>query len=629
MRVCIMLCMSVAMLLITASAFAADDRFTCHGVAAPVSECRGVIASQTANGKPLIVAFALDMNKGAGRGSLLLIDAQTGRTQQFWYPDKQRGLSSNFAAMVAKSRKIYLTFGTTFLEFDPDKKAWTFAKKMPIGRAEALVEDEKGVIYAGTLSTQAARIWRFNPATRAFDDLGPSEPKETMTGRIEVDSKGWIYTSHGPAKSNLMAFNPATGERRQLVDEKLRKRGYGYVNVGVDGHIYGRGAYKAPWLRLFDGKGAEVKKAPKWLSRPKINWQEQFVNFPCGGRVTDFDLPNRKYVYVGPDGNKNPMRFEYESGGAGITYMREGPGDKVYGSACHPFRLFTVDGAGKLTDLGGLKRVGGGNFRGLASVGNTVYAGEYSGGRLWAYDTTKPWNDSGDDQGNPKVLGKFYEPLGRPRAMIAHPDGRRVLLAGLPGYGVHAGGLLFYDVVDHKAVVLKNEDMLKGLSTITLSALHDGTVVGGTTIRVGFGHRPSAKGAEIFFMDPATHTITFHTAPIEGARDINCVRTGPDGRVYGLTNDARFFMFDPKRRTVLARLDLSEGGNALNPDQSVFIHNGQVYVLLHDALMQVDTQALKARKVADLPTSATAGLGVMKGRVYYAAGSEVWSSRLP
>ena len=64
--------------------------FVDHGIPATVSESRGIMAIRDKNGAPLILAFARDHFKDNPRSSLLVIDAKTGKTEQYWYPQREQ-----------------------------------------------------------------------------------------------------------------------------------------------------------------------------------------------------------------------------------------------------------------------------------------------------------------------------------------------------------------------------------------------------------------------------------------------------------------------------------------------------------------------------------------------------------
>ena len=603
--------------------------FMNHGVPAPVSECRGVIAAADARGNPIILATAMDMYKGKTRTSLLLINARNGETQQFWYPKREAANGTNFHLMLASTGKLYVPMGNAFLEFDPTLRKWTCTKKTK-NRPWAMCEVPNGTIYVTAYPT--THLLEFNPKTRRIKTLCRLDRTEKYPSYIAVDSAGWVYVGIGTARGNLVAFNPKTKERRQLVKESERKRGSGYVHKGQDGHVYGCFSYrKPPWFRLFKGKAESVKTpSPKAVTR-HIGWQTTFNSFPDGSKLVNFDLPGKSFEVVSPEKEINVVPFDYVSGGAYITSMMAGPGEKIYGSTCHPMRFFSYDPkTDNLVNHGGLKKVGGGNFCHLAFLDNTVFGTVYGGGRLYAFDTTRPWKDSPGEKGNPRFLVNYRPDISRPRSLIVHPNKRHVITSGFPGYGCVGGGMGFYDLKTGKSTVLANKDILGGDSPITIKALHNGDIVGGTSISAPGGANPIAKAGRLFIMDLATRKVVYAKEVIPSARDVTCVVVGPRGMVFGITNTSQFFVFDPKKKKVIHQADLKKFGSPLRPDKTLISGpDGSIYAIMSLSIIRINPKSFKHRKLASLPTPATTGIGISKGRLYYATGPEVWSYRLP
>lgn len=608
-----------------------------HGIVAKVSEQRGAIAAADAQGNPIILATALDRHEGGFRTSLALIDARTGETEQYWYPRRDAANGPNFCQMLASNGRYYVMPGQTFLEFDLSLREWTFAQDMESGTAVSMTEGPDGTIYAGMHPT--AYLLGFNPRTREIANLGRLDPEEKYPSFLAADSAGWVYAGIGKARRNIVAFNPATKERRQLVAEADRKLGTCYVYKGRDGQVYGRlsdgevvygrvsGDYA--WQRLFDGSAERVEEpSPRAPARSvTYSLDKPFNRFPDGGEFLALDLPAKSFQYVNPQGLETTVRFDYESGGALITSMTAGPGDKIYGSTCHPMHFFSYDpDTQELTDHGGLGQVGGGNFCGLAVIGKTIYGCAYCGGWMYALDTTRPWKDSDGPEGNPTFLGAFHDDLLRPRTGFAHPDKRHFIMAGYPQNGAVGGGMAIYDLRTRDATLLTHQDIIPHHSTITIKALSDGNIVGGTSVATPCGAEPKARTGKLYIMDWATRKVVFDTEPVSSAGDINCLEIGPRGDVYGITNTSQFFVFRVATRKVTHQADLEEFGHPLRPDQSLILGpDGRVYALLSRTLLRIDPDCYEHQELASLPAEAGAGIGICKGRLYYSAGSRLWS----
>ncbi|MCP4641786.1 MAG: hypothetical protein GY851_15190 [bacterium] len=624
------LTITVCAVLLASRAWAeeSEPKFIDHGVAAAVSESRGVIAAATSDGTPVIAAMSYDIYEGASRTSLLLIDPATGATEQFWYPKKDAPSAPDFSLMTSAAGRFYVMLGDVFLEFDLDERRWSFDEDPGKGTAMSFGEGPDGTIYAGTYPN--AHLLAFNPESRILTDLGRFDPIEKYPSSLAVDDAGWVYAGIGTARANVVAINTATKERRQLVEETDRGTGTGYVYRASDGMVYGRLPGK-PTFRLHNGEAEPVDPPPAPVPTRSISWGRMVADFPGGGKIAAFSIPNKTLAIEAADGTRRTLSFDYESAGAGITSMTVAPDGTVYGSTCHPFRLFRLaPGTGAIENLGGLSAVGGGNFAGLDVRGTTVYGGEYAGGRLYAFDTTKPWNDSDDAEANPRMLVQYKRDVCRPRTALAHPDGRHVLYAGFAGYGLVGGGIGIWDAETNESTLLANAEVLPGHSVITLDALPNGDVACGTSIDTPGGATPVADTGRVLVLDWQTRTAAFSLEPVPGARDVNCVAVSRDGRVFGITNTSCLFALDVVGEQVTATADVSGYGNPVRPDQSLFFSpNGRLLLLLNKTLLEVSPSDLSVRELAKLPEAAGAGVALSRDRVYYAVGARIRSCRVP
>jgi len=118
------------------------------GTPVKVSENRGRLAVEI-DGQPFIAAFAYDHYQNIPRNSLLLINALTGQTQQYWFPQKYAGNGDLFQILRADNDCIYTTIGYQFVEFNLQQHAWTFHAPID-GMAMSFTQAANGKIYFGT-----------------------------------------------------------------------------------------------------------------------------------------------------------------------------------------------------------------------------------------------------------------------------------------------------------------------------------------------------------------------------------------------------------------------------------------------------------------------------------------------
>jgi len=230
---------------------------------------------------------------------------------------------------------------------------------------------------------------------------------------------------------------------------------------------------------------------------------------------------------------------------------------------------------------------------------------------------------------NPRVLAQWRRDVCRPRTALAHPDGKHVMMAGFAGYGLCGGGIGIVTLETGAATLLTAErDLLPGHSCITLKALANGDLVGGTSISAPGGGHSVAKEAELFIVDWETKKVTFRMAPVPGDGNVISLQAHPKGLVYGLSGNSTFFVFDPEQRKILHRDDLQQFGRV--PRHALHVGpNGELYALLSSAILRIDPDTYRCEKLTDTPVSISAGGALVNGRLCFAAKANVWSYRVP
>ena len=756
--------------LVTTTALPAAGDFIDHGIGAKVAELRSLVPAVTADGRTLLIASPCDSGP---TGYLLITDMHTGETTQHFCPGDVPQ-SDPFGALLHSNGLYYHTQGPILLEFDPAAGEFTFQGRPSRQTSPYLcfTEGLDGVVWAGGVYNTG--LISFDPQTREMKDHGRMDEAEQYLSLLATDDAGWVYCGIGTARCNIVAYNPATGERRSLGDEALRVTGTGYVEPLADGAVYGR--VHDHHFRLHDGEATRIESRGQAAARRNVvdlRYGSRLRNLPDGRQITGYDLHKRIITVLDPQtGETTDYAFEYESGGVNITSLGLGPDGVVYGSTSHPMHFLALDTkAGTLADMGPIPQVGGGNFCAIASLGNLVFGAEYAGGRLYAYDSTRPWNptverpvrgiraqelaqvvtveggrssyladhdvvfmrgdqfgaeatfpltvgEGGDwylhvhpylhapyctvqflfngeeigepfvashpetkpgpvqvfgplqlqagehrlgarlletegrepwfgivavdlsrerqdtllpetPQQNPVVLARWRDDVTRPRTALVHPDNVHVMMAGFAGYGLVGGGIGIVNLETGEDTLLTAaDDLLPGHSCITLKALPDGNLVGGTSTTAPGGGHVTATEAELFILDWETKEVTFRTAPVAGDRNIISIWVMDDGLVYGLSGNSTFFVFDPNERRIIHSESFAAYGSV--PRHAFQAgDDGRLYAVLRNAVVRITPGTFEHEKLADTPAPATAGGACVDGRLYWASVSRVWSYGVP
>ena len=599
-------------------------RFTDHGIGARVAESRGIVATHTSDGRYLVIANALD---AGARGYVLVTDVDSEETRQVYCPEGVPQ-SAPYASLLASSGRFYTAQGRVLLELDPVTASWTF-HGTPSPEASAYLsftEAPDGTVWAGAV--YRTTLISFDPRTRAMVDHGRLDEEEKYLRHLAADETGWVYGGVGTARGNIVAYHADSGERRSVVPEAERVTETCVVLPTVDGAVHGTCAGRT--YRLYAGLASAVEPSAVPPRRPvgNIYWGQRTATFPDGRRVRAYNLPEG-WLEVDEPAVQAPRRitFTYDAAGVGITSLGLGPEGVVYGSTAHPMRFLSLDsGTGLLTDHGGIAAIGGGNFCAIASQGDLVIGAQYSHGRLWLYDVTAEWNPEG---GNPRWVAEWPRDVTRPRTVLAHPDGRHLLMGGFADYGYCGGGIGIYDLQTGEAELLSAaDDLLAGHSPITLVALADGSLVGGTSVDAPGGGHPTATEAEVFLLDWPARRVAFRTVPVAGSRHVVSLAPGPDGLVHGLTAESTYFVFDPGSREVVHRASFAAYGSV--PRHALQLTAaGSLYAVLGRAILRLGGRDFGHEVLDATPVTATAGGALVADRLYFGAGARVWSYELP
>ncbi|HEY0669590.1 MAG TPA: hypothetical protein VGD22_15515 [Sphingobacteriaceae bacterium] len=276
-----------------------------------------------------------------------------------------------------------------------------------------------------------------------------------------------------------------------------------------------------------------------------------------------------------------------------------------------------------------------GQFNALVNQGNRVFFGVYSGGHLIEWDPYKPWVNTVKEntKSNPLYLTTVSPTIIRPFRIIAHPDGKTIIMSGTPQYGATGGGLLFWDDKTKTKVLLTDSNVVKDQTSMSLVPLPNGKLLGGTTTAPGTGGEKKASEAVIYLMDMNSKKIEWQKAVFPGVQEYSEMRLMPGGLVYGIADKNRFFVFDPVKKAVVHQEDLMASFGRTTAEQSprIFVSGpkGEMYILFaKGSIVQVDPKTYKLNLIATSPGPIKAGGDYADGRIFFVSGSHLYSYKL-
>lgn len=606
--------------------------FIDHGVATPLSQHRGMVATRDGDGRDVMLVWLYDHRGGY---ALLMIDAATGKTEQFATPYPWGG-DGPFASLLSSRGKYYTVFGNHFSEFDPAKRAFTFFQKNAPQMAMSLTEADDGTIWAATYPNTG--LVSFNPAKRTFAEVRSANAENWFQypRSIATAADGWVYAGVGSAAAQVVAYHPRTGETRALFAKSERAPGYASVRAHAGGKVFAQMPLVggAKWFELARGEALPLAAKPTAPAKAVIAGDQGLFHaqFPSGRIAVECDTVERTLVVRDPATNETKrVTFDYSSDGAHVIALAAASDGTLTGGTAFPMRMFRFDPARDAWE----NRPAHGQFNTVARQGDRFFVGGYGHGFLLEWDPAQPWarTAKSGERGNPRYLTECEPTINRPHDLLPLPDGNTVVMAGTPGYGLTGGGLLIWGRAAQSRTLLTHEQLLPQQSTMSLVAVSETKFLGGTTTGAGTGGERKAKEAELYVFDVATKQIEWHAALFPGAQVYTDLGPGPRGLFYGFADRSRFFVFDPVKRAVVHTAELKEGFGAVVTGQGprAFVRDGRgrTFVLFNKGIARIDEASFAVSWVAKSPVTISAGGDVLGGRVYFAGGSHLFSCALP
>lgn len=606
--------------------------FRDHGVATPISNHRGTVATVDGDGRNVVLLWLYDHRGGY---ALLMIDAETGKAQQFPMPYDQGG-DGPFASVLSSRNRFYSHFGSHFVEFDPTVPGFTFHHKTVPQMAMSMTEDDAGRIWSGTYPNSAVAC--YDPGTGEFRDYGNLYDQNwaQYPRAIAADDAGWVYFGIGSTASQIIALDPASGTATPLLADGERAQAHAPVYRDLDGKVYGHpsGQGDAGWMELYEGKRRDIARPAHPARKPIVESSQALFHqdFPDGKKLLRCDLVERVVVVEDPaDGSTHEARFDYDSEGAHLMGVAHSPDGTLCGGTAFPMRCFCYNPS---TDEW-VNRAALCQYNTVAPTADRFWIGSYTHGTLEEWNPAEPW--TGTERGNPDTNPVLHFECGtvinRPHDLLVFPDGKTVVMAGTPGYGLTGGGLLFWDVASKTGTLLEHSDLLPEQSTMSLAPLPDGNLLGGTTVGAGTGGEVKAEESELYILDMAAKKIIWHQVLFPGTKGYTDLCALPDGRVLGVADQRRFFVFDPDSRAVVHEQDMEPvlGLTTSQQGPRVFVTpgDGRVFMLFRKGVAAVDLESFQISMVAESPVGVGTGGDYLDGRIYFGSGSHLYSYELP
>lgn len=585
-----------------------------HGIPTPVAQTRGVVSTVDQSGQDVILTWLQDWRGGY---AILMVNAETGASQQFDVPFKPDGDEPSAIYLSSKNR-LYTLFNSQFVEFDVASKRFTFHGKVNGKTAMSLTEDKDGRIWAATYPNN--QLVSFNPQNSSLQNHGQLA-KESWTQyprSIAVDAHGWVYVGSGLAASQIYAYNIQSHATQALLSSSQRVSGTAVVTQSQSNVVYARNGRQQ--FMLTNGKASGLSAGAQVAESNLKGGAQNLVDreFPSGRRLVSVDMHDRTLVTRDASGQQKTVKFNYTTQGAALTFVCATGDNKVCGGTRFPMHTFYYNAGDNKFDSKQLPR----QPNVMAALGSRLYVAAYPDGKLF--------QESENGKNEFSEVLNAYPSINRPHAMLIMGGGSQIALAGTPEYGTTGGGMMFWNRSSGQKSRIDHWHLVPNHSVQAMVELSNGMLLGGTTVAPGTGGVTKATdSSELFLMDANTHEVRWRGAPVPGAKTITDLMVGTDGLVYGLADSVDLFVFNPNNRQVVSvnRFSKDLGPSVYAQGTRAFVKgaDGSIYVLLYNGIGKVDTKAHTVSRVVSSPVRITVGGAAANGRIYFGSNNHLYS----
>jgi hypothetical protein len=547
---------------------------------------------------------------------LLAVNPETGEMRQFNGPLSSEMGSWGFT--VDDENRIYLGsyYHAHLLRFDPKTEHWDDLGR-PGGETEsficALTTAPDGKIWGGTFPS--AKLFSYDPKTGKSEDFGRVDPEQFYCYPTAGED-GLIYCAIQFEKIDIVVFDPKQKTKISLIPSEGRKPGRVSLIKGRDGKIYAGVSPSNQWFRIEEGERlVEISKSTIPFPQKELPDGRQFG-------VVDNQILRIQNVSTK---EKKEIPLQYEASGAYIFVVGLGPDGRIYGSSMLPLRLFVYDPKNGLLINLGKAAYAGGEIYSMGVLNGKLYLCSYPGARLSIYDPKRPLRFGDQEDDNPRDLGPLGGEQDRPRAMLAGPHGK-IYIGSYPDYGLLGGAISVYDPKKDEKKVYRHIIQNQSIASLAYIEKLD-LIAAGTSVRGGAGTRAIEKEARLILWDPKEEKKIFETIPVLEAKTILSLASTADGRVYGITNNEKVFVFDSEKREMKKVFDLEfkepiEISLQIGPE-------GKLYGLSKEAIFFIDPKNDQLSLLAKPPVPIDSGMAILGQKIYYGSGANLFEFEIP
>lgn len=529
---------------------------------------------------------------------------------------------SNIQIALAQNGSIYIYTGNPgrFLKYHPqngelaDLGVPNSATRYWLGGAHAVGPDD--VFYIGTYPQ--ARLVAVDMRTDKTIDLGrlTEDDRQRYIINPAVSDENIVYAPVGLHHRELWSIDPETGEKQQILPEKLQKgQGAPTVWTAADGQVYGRlGGTR--FLCQPNGIQLDQTAPPREYPQRTAAGSDQVQGVDERGRL----------VLESPTGETRFVQTDFEGIGETIFSLGDVADGWLFGSAIKPGKSFAVNlETGKTRDLGIITH-GRIQVYDFLHHDQGLFAASYTGGYIDLLNVDDALNGR-RGQSIIKLSSRYSQE--RPNQLLEGPDGA-IYAVTTPVKGHLGGALVRVDPDNLSTKVWRH--LIPDQSLLSLASVEQtGELFITTDVRGGTGAKPTASAGYVFLWDPRTEKVVFKTKPVPAAKRYRSVATARNGIIYGIAQ-RYYYAFDPVKRETIHVSPLPTGGvrfpglhpKPIGPD-------GLIYGIAGGGIIAIDPRDHSVSVIAEHESLRNGrGLFVTDDKVlYYGSGAHLMRYELP
>lgn len=475
--------------------------------------------------------------------------------------------------------------------------------------------DPQGNWYIGTYP--ATHVVRCDTRTGEVYTLGTfgDDNRQKYALSVAVSDDGIVYAPVGLHHRELWSCDPKTGEKRQILPaEMTAEQGSPTVWTGVDGRVYGKSGDTQ--FVCHPDRIEETTPGPRRYDATRLQAGTETV-----ARLDE----DGNLVLKDAQGQTRSVPTDYAGRPVTLFSVACEHGGKLWGGGLFPGLLWSLDPqTGAMTNHG-MIAAGAIQIYDIISGPEGLWIATYMGCHLDLYDPAKPI----EKDVNPMRIAQSVPGQERPNQWERGPDGK-LYFGTTPAKGRLGGALVQVDPETRKWQQFPCP--LTDLSITHLASIPEtGEILACCSVGGGSSAIPSQTEGGIFLWGTAKAEMTWSGKPVPGTRTYWRAVRLRDGRVFGIA-DAKYYLFDPVKRELLATGDLPAKGFAFPTlNDGPVGPRGRVYGIGGGLVFAFDPETNAVVIVGQHPSLGKAhGFLVTEDEtLYYGSGADLWRCELP